>query len=38
MKHKSQQWDAERKTAEARKKGNTKEADKQWKKARSAEE
>ena len=35
-KHQSQQWDAERKMKDARKKGDTKEADKQWKKAQSS--
>ena len=36
-KHKSAQWDAEHKMKQARKKGDKKEADKQWSKARSAE-
>jgi hypothetical protein len=35
-KHQSQQWDAERKMKDARKRGDTKEADKQWKKAQSS--
>ena len=35
-KHRSQQWKAERKMKDARKRGDKKEADKQWKKAQSS--